>query len=106
MTGEIIMNNDIPVQYAYDRESGKRVLRDQAIEDFRGEQWFFKGVDQQAHSGSGGKIAVTRTCPDAYTTSNGQQDCPHSWHRNGVETGWYYPSVFELYLGLENGEEA
>ena len=105
---------DIPAQYAYKvsaqelspHDSPRPVQRDQLVTSFRGEDWFFKGVSRKAYGSSEGRISVSRTCPDAYTTSNGQQDCPHMWHVNGVDTQEYYPSVFGLYLGLENGEDA
>src|SRR5262249_53929389 len=92
---------NIQPQYAYDTETGRMIHRDQGVESFRGEQWFFKGVSRPAEGDSSGRVAVARTCPDAYTTSNGMQECPHSWHRNGIETAEYFPGVFGLVLHTE-----
>lgn len=104
MVGEIIMLST--TQHAYSRETGREVHRDQQVTSFRGETWIFKGIDREAYGSSSGRVAVSRTCPDAYTTSNGQQDCPHPWHRNGMVTDGFYPSVFGLYLGDAAGNEA
>lgn len=112
--------SDIAEQYAWHRPLGpvaeeiaeavdavrRPVQRDQVVYDMRGETWFFKGVSRKAYGNSTGRVAVSRTCPDAYTTSNGQQDCPHPWHRNGMVTDEFYPSVFGLYLGDAAGNEA
>jgi hypothetical protein len=97
-------------QYAWTRPEGGmanvRLQQGDSVVSFRGEQWFFEGVSQHAVGNSAGRVSVSRLCADAYTTSNGQQDCPHMWHRNGIERQDFFPSVFGLYLGNAEGAEA
>jgi hypothetical protein len=100
-------------QFAYKREdrtkfSAERfpLVRGQAVTSGRGESWFFGGVSRGAYGNSSGRVRVYRTCPDAYTASSGAQDCPHMWHRNGIDVQEYFPSVFGLYLGDAEGNEA
>lgn len=90
-------------QFAYDAETHERIQRNQVVTSFRGDEWIFKGVDRPAYGNSSGRVAVSRTCPDAYTTSGGAQECPHMWHRNGIDREEFFPSVFGLYLA-EPGE--
>lgn len=100
----------LPAQYAYTREGNKRVRLNTILTSFRGEEWMFKGIARQAYGNSSGRVSMARPCPDAYETGghtpSTMLDCPHMWHRNGIEKSEFSPSVFELYLGLENGEEA
>jgi hypothetical protein len=75
------------------------------VHDFRGQPWFFGGVSRPAYGNSSGRVSVYRTCPDAYTASNGAQECPHMWHRNGIDQQEFFPHVFGLYLGDAQGNE-
>lgn len=78
------------------------------VVSFRGEAWTFEGVARKAYGSSTGRVAVTRRCPDAYTTlvEGDVWECPHMWHRDGMDRQELFPSVFNLYLGTENGDEA
>jgi len=97
-------------QYAWthlegDPRSERPVQRDQVVYSASGEAWYFKGVTLPAYGNSSGRVSVSRTCPDAYTASSGVQECPHMWHRNGIDTQEFFPHVFGLYLGDSEGNE-
>ena len=97
-------------QYAWTRpENGMaavRLQRGDSLTSSWGEQWFFEGVSQPARGNSSGRVAVSKECSDAYDNGYGGRECVHMWHRNGIERMDYYPSVFELYLGDAEGNEA
>lgn len=88
-------------QYAYDANTHHRVERGDLVESFRGETWTFEGVDRPAYGNSEGRVAVSAACDAG---SDGQ--CPHTWHRDGIERREFYPSVFGLYLADASGEPA
>lgn len=105
------------MQYAYRESANPLPANDKAmplepgdvVTDFRGSDWFFAGVSREAQGNSTGRVMVRRTCPDAYDRSpslGGGKECTHMWHPGGVETQEYFPSVFDLYLGDENGVKA
>ena len=107
-------NNTLPQQYAY-RESAKDLPADDrpsplhrgdVVTSFRGEDFTFEGVSRPAYGNSSGRVAVSRVCPDAYTNENGVRECPHMWHRGGIDRQEFFPSVFGLYLGDAEGNEA
>lgn len=85
-------------QYAYHRESGERVERGEVMDH---DGWVYVGVDRPAYGNSSGRVAVVRPCPDAV-----DGECVHMWHRGGVERREFFPSVFGLYLGDVDGNEA
>jgi hypothetical protein len=96
----------LPTQYAYTREipghqtGGIRVQEGDLLHDSRGETWTFESVSRQAYGNSTGRVLVSAACGDGLTP------CAHAWHINGIERREFFPHVFNLYLGLENGEEA
>jgi hypothetical protein len=110
MMGEIIMLDT--QQYAWAHLEGEQavshraLVRGDVVYSVGGEPWYFGSVSRPAYGNSSGRVSVYRTCPDAYTTSNGSQECVHVWHRNGIDTQEYFPSVFGLYLGDAEGNEA
>lgn len=103
-------NNTLPQQYAWTRPvngmASVRLQRGDSITSFRGEQWFYEGVETPAYGNSEGRVAVSRECPDTYDNGNGGRECVHMWHREGIERTAYYPSVFGLYLADDKGCEA
>lgn len=98
-------------QFAWTHLEGERAVSDRALKtgdvvySFRGEAWSFVRVSREAAGNSTGRVQVERFCPDGHAVGNGWE-CDHSWHRGGIETGEYYPSVFGLYLGDAEGEQA
>lgn len=82
------------------------------VTSFRGDEWTLEGVSRPAVGNSEGRIALERICPDARQgarydgRSRAVIECPHMWHRNGIERREFYPSAFNLYLGTEDGGEA
>lgn len=90
---------DIPVQYAYRRDTGERVQKGDLL-DSRGDTWTFEGVSRKAYGNSSGRVLVSAVC------GYGLVPCMHSWHRDGIETREFFPHVFGLYLGYENGDQA
>jgi hypothetical protein len=89
----------LPEQYAYTRDTGERVEPGALLES-RGETWTFESVSRQAYGNSTGRVLVSAACGDGLTP------CAHAWHIDGIERREFFPHVFNLYLGLENGEEA
>lgn len=96
------MSNDIAEQYAFDRTSGNQVFPGQTIQSSRDETWTFERVSRKAYGNSTGRVLVSAACEG----EQGYGDCEHSWHKNGIETREFFPSVFDLYLGLADGTEA
>lgn len=103
----------LPQQYAWatgmDGERaplGRALVRGDKIYSFRGEEFTFEGVDRPAYGNSSGRVAVSRPCADAYDNGHGGLECVHMWHRDGIERMDYFPSVFGLYLGDAEGNEA
>lgn len=91
-------------QHAYREGSDIQLVPGQLVTSFRGERWEFAGVSRQAQGASTGRVAVQRLCPSAYHVGTGDaHECPHMWHRNGMERSEYFPSVFNLYLSTEAG---
>lgn len=82
------------------------VINGETVISFRGESFTFEGVSRGAYGNSSGRVAVSRLCADAYDNGHGGHDCVHMWHREGIERDDFFPSVFDLYLGDENGVEA
>lgn len=87
---------DIPVQYAYRRDTGERVERGALLQGARDETWTFEGVSRKAYGHSTGRVLVSAAC----------EDCTHSWHVDGIEKREFFPHVFGLYLGLADGTQA
>lgn len=85
-------------QYAYHRDSGERVAVGEELDQGG---WVYRGVDRPAYGNSTGRVGVSRVCPDAV-----DGECPHMWHRDGVQRREFFPSVFGLYLGDAEGNEA
>lgn len=81
------------------------VISGETLISFRGETWVFKGVSRKAYGNSTGRVLVERFCPGGHAVGFGWE-CSHFWHENGIETREFFPSVFELYLGTEDGTEA
>jgi len=98
------MSTDIATQYAYTRAGNIRVSPGTLLGE-PGEQWVFKSVSRKAYGSSSGRVLVERFCPDGHAVGLGWE-CSHSWHENGIETREFFPSVFDLYLGTEDGTEA
>jgi hypothetical protein len=86
--------------------SGRHLMTGDTVYSFRGEEWTFESVSRGAYGSSSGRVAVSRPCPDAYDTSGGGRECVHMWHRYGIDRAEYFPSVFGLYLGDAEGNEA
>lgn len=105
------MASIINEQYAYrvsPLPGQTHVINGEPVISFRGETWTFVRVSRPAVGNSSGRILVRRPCPDAYDRSpsqGGGRECVHMWHPGGVETGEYFPHVFDLYLGDESGRE-
>ncbi len=97
-------------QYAWtdptDGMANVMLHRGDKVVSFRGEEYAFEGVARPAQGNSTGRVAVSRECPDAYDNGRGGIDCPHMWHVAAIERDDYFPSVFSLYLGDENGVKA
>lgn len=93
-------------QYAFrrpedDKSEVSPLVPGDLVESNRGETWTFVAVSREAHGNSSGRVLVTAACED----SNGGY-CHHLWHRDGMETREFFPHVFGLYLGHENGDPA
>lgn len=89
-------------QYAFDRDNPSRPIEaGDILTSGGGEQWAFECVSRPAAGHSTGRVTLYRQCPDAR-----HGECPHFWHRNGVEEREFFPSVFDLFLGLADGTEA
>lgn len=109
--------NNLPQQYAYRVSARELPANDRptplhkgdVVTSFRGEDWSFGSVSRPAYGNSTGRVSVYRDCPDSYDRSpsqGGGRECVHMWHPGGVDVQEYFPSVFDLYLGTESGEEA
>jgi hypothetical protein len=105
-------NTSTGAQYAWAHLEGEKAVTHRplqtgdAVYDRDGQPWTFLSVSRKAVGNSTGRVAVSRPCADAYDNGHGGRECVHMWHRDGIERSEYFPSVFGLYLGLANGEEA
>jgi len=88
--------NELPQQYAFHADTHERVEKGALVQSFRDETWTFEGVSRPAGGNSTGRVAVSAACPD----------CDHHWHRDGIDRQDFLPSVFDLYLGYEDGTKA
>lgn len=97
-------------QYAWtdptDGMANVMLHRGDKVVSFRGEEFTFEGVDRYAYGSSEGRVAVSRRCSQAYDNGHGGTECPHIWHRDGIDRQEYFPSVFGLYLGDAHGVKA
>lgn len=103
------MSTDIATQYAFPvdpRPGHGHIEHGEAVVSFRGDSWTYTGVARKAYGNSEGRVSVQRRCPDAVDVPGGDPVCTHMWHYGGVEKREFFPSVFGLHLGTENGEEA
>lgn len=92
--------NTQPQQFAFHDGTGRMVQKGDLIESFRGETWTFESASRPAEGNSTGRVLVSAACGDGVTP------CAHMWHTDGIERREFFPSVFRLYLGTEDGSEA
>lgn len=92
-------------QYAFripedDKSELFPLVKGDLVESSKGKTWTFESVSREAHGNSSGRVLVSAACDD----SEGGY-CHHLWHRDGIEQREFFPSVFDLYLGDEKGNQ-
>lgn len=106
------MSTDIDTQYAWTHLEGEKapthrhLMAGDTVYDRDGTPWTFDRVSRKAYGNSTGRVQVSQYCPSAVQSRHNGRTCVHPGHYNGKIVREFFPSVFGLYLGTENGEEA
>lgn len=105
-------NTSTGAQYAWAHLEGEKAVTHRplqtgdAVYDRDGQPWTFLSVSRKAVGNSTGRVRVYQYCPSAVQSHRNERTCVHPGHYNGKINREFFPSVFGLYLGLANGEEA